>query len=322
MLTQFDIVFCVAIFIFATLGLAKGAIKSILGLLKWYGAGVLTMMAYPYVNVLVAQYIKPGMIVNGVAIFFSYVAILILLSILISIFVAALGSTVGGGGDRILGAVVGASIAFILLSTIHYFIRSFSGSNDPDWLKSGKTYNITSQGADTLQKYFKDNAEKVGIDLGFISNFDISGSIANKVNSYQINAGGAGSQIDLVKLKEAIRMMKENGMSPEQIKGSINIQDYMQSPSETMQNSNPNTNPSGNPYSDSNIQKQLHSGQFGKMGGLNPSGKDELPSFQIKQNNTGTVKGTDDASKLLNNAIEQFKSIQNSVGGTPTQGNE
>ncbi len=227
MFTQFDIIVSFIILLFMTFGLFKGAIRSILGLGKWYGSGVLTILFYPQVRDVVAQYIQPGMIVNGVAVFVTYIVALIALSIVIGIFVAALGGTVGGPGDRLLGAAVGVTIGAIIASTGHYFIRSFNGGTDPDLLKKGSTYELTSKGADKLQEYFKDIVSKMGSDMGMMKSMDPSGGLADKIKQFQTSTG---SQIDFDKLKEAVRLMKEEGMEPSQIKDMINIQDYMALP--------------------------------------------------------------------------------------------
>ncbi len=228
MLTQFDAIVAIGVLIFMTLGFFKGAIKSILGLGKWYGAGVLTLLFYPQASELVAQYMQPGMIANGIAVFFTYIIALIGLSVVIGILVAALGGTVGGPGDKLLGAIIGATIGIIIASTGHYFIRSFGGGSDPQWLKDGKTYDITAQGADKLQGYFKDVVQNMGTDMGFVRELDPSGGFEKKIQQVQ---QATGSQVDYDSLKEAIRMMKESGLAPEQIKDMINIRDYMQSPS-------------------------------------------------------------------------------------------
>lgn len=227
MFTQFDALVSVIAFIFMTFGIFKGAIKSILGLAKWYGAGVLTLLFYPKASELVAAYLQPGMIANGIAVFSTYIAALVILSIIIGIFVAALGSTVGGPSDRLLGAMVGISIGFIIGSTAHYFVRSFAGGTDPQWLQDGKTYKFTSVGADKLQGYFKDVVKNMGSDMGVVKDMDPTGGIADKIKKFQ---DSTGSQVDMEKLKEAIRIMKEEGLSPEQIKDLINIQDYLVMP--------------------------------------------------------------------------------------------
>jgi membrane protein required for colicin V production len=223
-MSQFDIIVYVSALIFLTLGFFKGAIRSILGLAKWYGAGVVTVLFYPQIRELVDAQIGAGMVANGVAIIGTYIVALVALSILISIFLTALGSTVGGGSDRIMGAMVGITIAAIIVSTGHYFLRSFNGGADPDWLRGGKTYSLTNQGANILQSYFKDVVKGMGVDLGLAKNMDPTGDIANKIKEFQ---NETGSDIDYAKLKDAIRMMKEDGMAPDQIKDLINIQDYM-----------------------------------------------------------------------------------------------
>ncbi len=223
MLTQFDIIVCVITLLYVTWGFFKGAIKSILGLGKWYGAGVLTLILYPKIKTLLAAQLPDGMVLNAVAMIATYVAVLVLLSIIVSILVSALGGTVGGPSDRILGAAVGLTIGIIIASTAHYFIRSFKGGKDPDWLQKGETYQITSQGADKLQGYFKNVVQNMGVDLGFVKNLDPTGSLASQIQGLQAN----GSVIDMDKLKDAVRMMKDEGMSPNQIKDMINVQDYM-----------------------------------------------------------------------------------------------
>ena len=152
---------------------------------------------------------------------------MVILSILIGIFVAALGGPVGGAGDKLMGAVVGVTIGLIISSTAHYFIRSFAGNADPSWLKAGSTYKITSKGADKLQGYFKDVVNKMGTDMGIAKSIDPTGAIANKIKEFERSTG---SQVDYNKLKEAVRLMKQEGMSPNQIKDMINIQDYMEIP--------------------------------------------------------------------------------------------
>jgi uncharacterized membrane protein required for colicin V production len=157
----------------------------------------------------------------------TYIITLIVLSIVIGIFVAALGGTVGGAGDKFLGALVGISVGAIIASTAHYFIRSFSGGTDPAWLQKGETYQITSRGADKLQDYFKDVVNKMGVDMGFLKTVDPSGALQDKIKTLETQTG---AHIDYDKLKEAIKMMKDQGISPDQIKDMINIQDYMSMP--------------------------------------------------------------------------------------------
>ena len=166
MFTQYDVIISVIVLILITMSFFKGGIRSILGMVKWYGAAILTLIFYPYTKLMVEEFMQPSEIINGIAVFLVYVVAVVVLSIINRILIAAMGDSVGGFLDKLIGALVGFTIGYIIAATIHFSLAIAFKDNKPDWFKNGKLYVFTEHGSNIIAGYLKDAAEEMGQDFG------------------------------------------------------------------------------------------------------------------------------------------------------------
>lgn len=166
MYTQYDVIVLVTILIFMTISLVKGGVKSVVGILKWYGAFFVALMFYPYVKEMVGDIVADSVVANATAVVGVYILAVLFLAVIGGIIINSFGLFVGGVVDRLLGAVVGFLIGYIIVSSVHFLMESVFAKNTPDWFKNAETYPFTGYGAEFLKDYLQGSLDTMKDDFG------------------------------------------------------------------------------------------------------------------------------------------------------------
>ncbi|MDX1950100.1 MAG: CvpA family protein [Rickettsiales bacterium] len=220
-MTNFDLTVYVTLLMFLFIGFFKGGIRSVLSLVKWYGAFLLSIIFYDDAHKFALEMFSSEMVASIAAILGIYIASMIVLTILSSIIVAALGDNVDGLIDKALGLFMGVAVGYIIVSSVHFVVSSVYQGDEPKWLKEGQSYEITKVGADVLKGYFKDGTINISKDLGFDFG-DRASEISGKVKEHteQLKSGvsnATGSELDVNLIKDMARKLKDQGYSEQEV---------------------------------------------------------------------------------------------------------
>lgn len=228
-MTTFDIITITVLFIFLTIGFFKGGIGTVLSALKWYGAGVIAVIAYPHAKIYAEPYVGDSAIANGVTIFALYIIALIALVIVSMIISSALKSVIGGAVDRFIGLILGITIGFIIIASAH-FITANILKGEPDWLKDGKTYELTKLGSDIIGKFASGDFSEMAGDFG-IKIPDSGIGAENEVTKRELEEAeevvtesenpADYQDLNIEKVRNALEELKSEGLSKEQAKERI-----------------------------------------------------------------------------------------------------
>jgi uncharacterized membrane protein required for colicin V production len=225
-MTNFDIITIVTIFIFVTIGFFKGGIGSILSLLKWYGAGVASVLFYPVAKEFSEEILGKSVISSVVAVFCLYILALIILIIISKIISIALKSIIGGAVDRFAGLLIGLTIGFVIISSAHYIVTN-TMKEEPEWLANGKTYELTKFGADNIGKLI--NSDFSGMMSDFGLDLDSIKEKAANMNSESAPLNGLEPEnleeptnnLNVEKIRKALEELKAEGYGKEEAKQKL-----------------------------------------------------------------------------------------------------
>ncbi len=220
-MTNFDLTVYVTLLMFLFIGFFKGGIRSVLSLVKWYGAFLLSIIFYADAHKIISEFFTSDATASIATILAVYIGAMIVLSILSAIIVAALGDNVDGLIDKALGLFMGVAVGYIIVSSVHFIVSSVYQGEEPNWLKEGQSYEITKVGSDILKGYFKDGTINISKDLGFDFG-DRASELSGKVNEHteKLKAGvknATGSELDVNLIKEMARKLKDQGYSEQEV---------------------------------------------------------------------------------------------------------
>lgn len=228
-MTTFDIITITVLFVFLTIGFFKGGIGTVLSAFKWYGAGVIAVIAYPHTKIYAEEYLGDSAIANGVTIFALYIVALIALVIISMAISSALKSVIGGAVDRFIGLILGITIGFIIISSAHFIIDNIL-KGEPDWLKDGKTFDLTKFGSDIIGKFASGDFTEMVEDFG-IKVPNSSKNNNNEVTKQQLEEAEQAVKetespedyrdLNIEKIRGALEELKSEGLSKEEAKERI-----------------------------------------------------------------------------------------------------
>lgn len=239
MYTQFDVISLVTVLIFITIGLVKGGVRSVIGILKWYGAFIVALMFYPYVKTLVAEVIVDSPLANAGAVILVYIAGLLVLALIGEVIVKSFGLFIGGFLDRMIGAIVGFLIGYVIISSAHFAIKEVFKDNVPEWFEDSKTYAYTEYGSEFLKDYLQGSVDSVKDDFGMESEIQKYEPEDDMGSDMQDNNGFEDAQeksqqisgdleINLQKILERANQLKDMGYEPDEIKSIIEQEQQME----------------------------------------------------------------------------------------------
>jgi len=152
-MTGYDVFVILVVLASAASGGVRGGVREIVTLLSFILAAFLTLVALPYTAPVGRALVEPewaGSILAAVLSFLIvYFGIRILGSVLSK---RAQAHPQLGGVDRILGVIVGAGRALVLVGAVHLVIAAaLPGERTPRWLSEAGLYGVSAGAARTIQ---------------------------------------------------------------------------------------------------------------------------------------------------------------------------
>jgi membrane protein required for colicin V production len=155
--------------VFSILGLSaliaffRGFVREVLSLGAWIGAVVITLYSFPKVAQFLEPYIGDGGVTSGIAGMLTFMAAIILLSVINAFLVRFLkaGSEIGVI-DNALGFIFGIARGLLVVA-IGFYVMSFflANSEYPEWLKTSKTKPYVEEIAGLIAKLAPDYLDEL-----------------------------------------------------------------------------------------------------------------------------------------------------------------
>lgn len=141
-----------AILLCALIALIMGFVRTILALLSWAGAALVTVWGFSYVRPIAREYINPGLLADiaaGLGVFVSALVVFSVISHLLSSLVR--GSPLSFL-DRTLGFVLGAVIGAVLVALVWLGGSAFIEKDKrPEILQTARTLPLVEQLAELIR---------------------------------------------------------------------------------------------------------------------------------------------------------------------------
>ena len=147
--------------VFAILGLSgllsffRGFVREVLSLGAWFGAGVITLYAFPHVAAVLSKHIHNQTIASGLAALSTFALALIAISVVSSVLLKFVKSGADVGLlDHVMGLLFGLARGMLMVA-IAYFIYTqiFVAKQDyPDWVRKAVTRPYVAKAANAVAK--------------------------------------------------------------------------------------------------------------------------------------------------------------------------
>ena len=140
-MTGFDVVAAVILLVSTAAGWVRGAVREVIGLASFALAAVLALLALPATAPIGRGLIDPDWAGSILAVVVVFLLIWLGLRMLGGLMTkGARGGAGLGGLDRILGLIVGAARALVLLGAIHLVtVAALPGERTPRWLATRRS---------------------------------------------------------------------------------------------------------------------------------------------------------------------------------------
>ncbi len=171
--TTFDLIVFAVILLAAIMAFSSGFVRSILFVLSWAGAALITRELYPAARDYGRQLIPETIIADiGTA-----VVLFVVILVVLSVFTDAVSKAVSGSGfrgvDRLLGLGFGIAVGCAIVSLGYLAYRYVVPPvEQPKWVTDGRTYAAVRQGADLLDRYIPDEFKKKSLGTGTLTPTD------------------------------------------------------------------------------------------------------------------------------------------------------
>jgi membrane protein required for colicin V production len=154
-LTYFDLGVFTILGLSGLLSFFRGFVREVLSLGAWFGAGVITLYAFPHVAAVLSKHIQNQTIASGLAALSTFALALIAISVVSSVLLKFVksGSDVGLL-DHFMGLMFGIARG-VLMVAIAYFIYAqiFVAKEDyPDWVQNAVTRPYVAKAANAVAK--------------------------------------------------------------------------------------------------------------------------------------------------------------------------
>jgi uncharacterized membrane protein required for colicin V production len=124
MVTLFDAIVVIVVFLSMIIGLIRGFVKETLSLLVWGGAAVLSVTLMPYCQPITAKYIENPMIVTAVTGGLLFVLLVVVLGFIVSFISLSVKRSAFRSADRSLGSLFGIARGWLLACLVVFFINA------------------------------------------------------------------------------------------------------------------------------------------------------------------------------------------------------
>lgn len=172
-ITTFDLIVFAVILLSAIMAFSSGFVRSILFVLSWAGAALITRELYPAAREYGRQLIPETIIADiGTA-----VVVFVVILVVLTVFTDAVSKAVSGSGfrgvDRLLGLGFGIAVGCAVVSLGYLAYRYVvPPAEQPAWMTNARTFPAVKQGADLLDRYIPDEFKKKSAGTGTLTPTD------------------------------------------------------------------------------------------------------------------------------------------------------
>ena len=153
-LTLFDIIVLVVIGLSALAAMLRGAVREVLALASWIGAGIVAILALPWAGPLVRPVVAGDALADGVAAVAVFLVALVVFKLPSGTVVRAVEGSAGGPLDKLLGLAFGfARGAFVVCAG--YLAATYLVKPDlyPDWVRQAWLIGPVQDGANRIEAW-------------------------------------------------------------------------------------------------------------------------------------------------------------------------
>lgn len=152
-LTIFDAVVVGIVGLSAVLALYRGAVREILGLASWIGAGIAAVMALPVTQPLVRPLVNSDIAADALAVAGGFLVALIVLKLLTAILARTVEGIGLGSVDKLLGLAFGVARGALIICA-GYLVTSYLIRPEfyPVWVQQAYLIEPVRQGAAALEQ--------------------------------------------------------------------------------------------------------------------------------------------------------------------------
>ena len=171
--STFDLIVFAIILLSAIMAFSSGFVRSILFVLSWAGAALITRELYPAAREYGRQLVPEPIIADIGTAIVLFVVILVVLTV----FTDAVSRAVRGSGfrgvDKLLGLAFGVAIGCAIVSLGYLAYRYVvPPAEQPAWITTARTFPAVEQGANLLDRYIPDEFKRKGDGTGTLTPTD------------------------------------------------------------------------------------------------------------------------------------------------------
>jgi membrane protein required for colicin V production len=135
----------------AVFAFARGFVREALSIVAWVGAGFITLYGAGYVYAVVDPMVHNPLLSNLIAYGGTFIASLVVLTIITGIIARAVRAGSLSSIDRTLGFIFGVLRGAFVLCLAYLLIDIVQPNERPQWLREAKSAPYLQQGADVLR---------------------------------------------------------------------------------------------------------------------------------------------------------------------------
>ncbi len=159
-----DVIVALIILVSGLLAFFRGAIRELLGIGAWVGAGIATFFGFAFVRPYARDLItESNAIADAAAGLVIFVVVLVILTIVNQVIAGRIQRSRLGALDRTLGLIFGILRGVVLVCLAYMlFVWAVEPEDRPPWVDEAKTMPYIKRGADAIREVVPDEIEKEG----------------------------------------------------------------------------------------------------------------------------------------------------------------
>jgi membrane protein required for colicin V production len=152
--TRFDLIVLGIFAVSAVIGLARGATRELTTTFAFVAAAALAVAAKPFTAPIARHAIHAHWLADAVAVLAVFIVIYICLRLLGGVVTRAVRGTVLSGPDRLVGVLVGAVRAWVVVGVLTLLLDAVTPiERIPPWITGARTYPLVTAAAGSLRAF-------------------------------------------------------------------------------------------------------------------------------------------------------------------------
>lgn len=156
-----DILVAVVLLLSGLLAFSRGAVREVLGIGAWVGAGFAAIYGFSYAREFFRKVIENHLVADAVAGLAVFLVALILLAVFSQVIASRIQGSKFGALDRALGFIFGLLRGAVLLCLAYMlFIWAMAEEDRPPWIAKARTLPYIIKGAEAIRWIVPDELEE------------------------------------------------------------------------------------------------------------------------------------------------------------------